>query len=87
MAKPKPNIAAAFDSLPIADAAPVSRRGRLASSASTAEPTVLVGANLPPRYARNIALLHAETGKTKKELLQEALDLLFTAKGGPALRI
>jgi hypothetical protein len=47
----------------------------------------LVGANLPPAYARNLALLHAETGRSKKDLLQEALDMLFTAKGGAALKL
>jgi hypothetical protein len=43
---------------------------------------VLVGANLPPKYARNLAFLHAETGRSKKELLQEALDDFFVKKGG-----
>lgn len=87
MAKPKPSIAAAFDSLPTAPTekapSPRMRKGRT----SSAENLVLVGANLPTSYARNLALLHAETGRTKKELLQEALDLLFVAKGGAALRI
>jgi hypothetical protein len=50
------------------------------------EPTVLVGANLPPIYARNLALLHAETGRSKKQLLQEALDMFFTAKGGAGIK-
>ncbi|AXV18543.1 hypothetical protein CYG48_22155 (plasmid) [Neorhizobium sp. SOG26] len=52
----------------------------------SSEPTVLVGANLPPIYARNLALLHAETGRSKKQLLQEALDMLFTAKGGAGIK-
>ncbi|WP_367957663.1 ribbon-helix-helix domain-containing protein [Aquibium pacificus] len=50
------------------------------------EKTVLVGANLPPAYARNLAYLHAETGRSKKQLLQEALDMLFTAKGGAGIK-
>ncbi|MCK8782717.1 hypothetical protein M0654_22395, partial [Rhizobium sp. NTR19] len=53
--------------------------------AESATETVLVGANLPPSYARNLAFLHAETGRSKKELLQEALDLFFTSKGGAHL--
>jgi hypothetical protein len=32
-------------------------------------------------------MLHAETGKGKKELIQEALDMLFTAKASPNIRL
>jgi hypothetical protein len=32
-------------------------------------------------------MLHAETGRSKKELLQEALDMLFTAKAGAGLKL
>jgi hypothetical protein len=62
-------------------------RARRAVAEDVSEPTVLVGANLHPRYARNLAFLHAETGRSKKELMQEALDLLFRAKGGPNLEL
>jgi hypothetical protein len=87
MAKPLPSIAAAFDNLPTEKPRETtSLRGRK-GRASNPENLVLVGANLPTSYARNLALLHAETGKTKKELLQEALDLLFIAKGGAALKL
>lgn len=78
MAK-RSNLASVLDHAraPVAAAEPV---------ADVAErKTRLVGANLPPRYARNLALLSAETGRDKKELLQEALDWLFTSKGGRAL--
>lgn len=88
MAKAKPNLAGVLDDLPppvVANPA-TSRRRRIAASADTQE-TVLVGANLPPAYARNLALLHAETGHSKKQLLQEALDMLFTAKGGAGLKL
>lgn len=90
MAKPKPNLAGAFDglqvSVPAAD--PVRTRSRRASVVSDGGPeTVLVGANLPPRYARNLAMLHAETGRSKKELLQEALDMFFVSKGGAGIRL
>lgn len=87
MPKAKPNLAGVLDDLPLQPAPAVAspaRRRRLAASAEPQQ-TVLVGANLPPAYARNLALLHAETGRSKKELLQEALDMLFTAKGGVSL--
>lgn len=88
MAKPKPNLAGVLDGLPpeASAAPPHSRRRRVAAPAEP-QATVLVGANLPPAYARNLALLHAETGRSKKDLLQEALDMLFTAKGGAALKL
>ena len=86
MAK-KPNLASVLDGLPEsvrAEPQPqIVRKGR--NKAVPEQGTVLVGANLPPSYARNLALLHAETGKTKKVLLQEALDMLFVQKGGRAL--
>lgn len=86
MAKPKPNLAGLLDNIP--DAPPLTSRqtrGRPRSDVA-AERTVLVGANLPPAYARNLAYLHAETGRSKKQLLQEALDMLFTAKGGAGIK-
>lgn len=79
--KPKPNLAAVLDDLP-SDEPPKPQRKSV-----DAPGTVLVGANLSPRYARNLALLHAETGLSKKQLVQEALDMLFIAKGGPSLRL
>jgi hypothetical protein len=86
MAKPKPNLAGLLDNIP--DAPPLAMRQtreRPHTEAAT-EQTVLVGANLPPAYARNLAYLHAETGRSKKQLLQEALDMLFTAKGGAGIK-
>jgi hypothetical protein len=81
----KPNLASVLDDLP----EPIRTQPQVRSSGPAKEKpspaTVLVGANLPPSYARNLALLHAETGLTKKELLQEALDLLFVQKGGRSL--
>lgn len=78
MSKPmkKPDLLAAFT-----DVGPAPRL----SDRRDMSGEVLVGANLSPVYARNLALLHAETGRTKKDLLQEALDMLFRAKGGKAL--
>lgn len=92
MAKPKPNLAGVLDGLPpapvVSESRP-SRRTRPATPATTDGPelTVLVGANLPPKYARNLAFLHAETGRSKKELLTEALDMFFIAKAGPGLKL
>lgn len=89
MAKPKPNLASAVDDLP-PPPAPITLQRATRSRRDTAEATgqtVLVGANLEPRYARNLAMLHAETGKSKKELLQKALDMLFTSAGGPNMKL
>ncbi len=88
MAKPKPNLAGLLDGIPDAPPPLAPRQaGRSRRNAEPSnEPTVLVGANLPPIYARNLALLHAETGRSKKQLLQEALDMLFTARGGAGIK-
>lgn|GEM_PF-5604977 len=45
------------------------------------EGTSLVASNLPVRYGRTLSLMAAEEGVTKKDLMQEALDLLFAARG------
>lgn len=45
------------------------------------EGTSLVAANLPVQYNRRITMLAAEEGVTKKDLMQEAFDLLFAARG------
>lgn len=41
----------------------------------------LVAANLPVRYSRTLSLMAAEEGLTKKDLMIEAFDLLFAARG------
>ena len=89
MAKAKSNLAGVLDGLPPEPEAAVVATSRARRFPRTTPPqrTVLVGANLPPSYARNLAMLHAETGRSKKDLLQEALDMLFTAKGGIALKL
>ncbi|MGG7519711.1 ribbon-helix-helix domain-containing protein [Allorhizobium undicola] len=46
------------------------------------EGTSLVAANLPVQYNRRITMLAAEEGVTKKDLMQEAFDLLFATRGG-----
>lgn len=85
MAPKKPNLAAALDEMtPPRAALSAASRPRRSEPADTGD-TVLVGANLPPAYARNLAILHAETGKSKKELLQEALKMLFVSQGGRSI--
>ena len=93
MAKAKGNLSGLLDGVlageaapPTMDPIPSSRRVRRSSEEAAGQETVLVGANLPPSYARNIALEHAETGKTKKVILQEALDMYFKAKRATALK-
>jgi hypothetical protein len=89
MAKPKPNLAGLLDNIPDAPqpSAPRTAARSQRRDVSPADgPTVLVGANLPPAYARNLAILHAETGHSKKQLLREALDMLFTAKAGAGIK-
>lgn len=43
--------------------------------------TVLVGAHLPKKYGKALKLLSAETDKSQRDLLEEALNMLFVAKG------
>lgn len=87
MAKAKPKLSGALDDLtassrepvtaPAAPQAPRSRAGRPRRE----EETNLVGGQLAKRYGRSLNLLSAETGKTNRELLEEALDGLFIKYG------
>jgi hypothetical protein len=71
MSKPRPNLAMVFDDLdrPAPPDAPA------------IQSLVLVGANIDPMYARGVALVHAKTGLTKKQIVTQALDMLFAAHG------
>lgn len=62
---------------PVAQAVPKAGNGKRA----ILEGTSLVAANLDVRYGRTIAMLAAEERVTKKDLMQEAFDLLFAARG------
>ncbi len=62
---------------PVSDADPAATAG---------EPVSMVGANLPSRYKRGLAMTHAHTGKAKKDLLQEALEMLFAKYGVNAVK-
>jgi hypothetical protein len=89
MAKPKASLDDAFDMVqarqePEATPAPppTNRLGRPRRT----EATRLVGGQLGTRYSKTLNMLSAETGKTNRELLEEALDMLFTAKGAKQIQ-
>lgn len=83
-AKARPNLGAALDdltaALPASEPAAMPARSR-AGRRRREEQTTLVGGQLARRYGRSLNLLSAETGKTNRELLEEALDGLFTKYG------
>lgn len=77
------NLANALDDVTPKPAAPASkveqevpRRAVIPSR----EGTALVGAHLPTRYQKALKLLAAESEKSQRDLLAEALDMLFVAK-------
>lgn len=82
MAKPKANLSGALDLAKVeptpapAAAEPERRTG---GRPRRNEETRLVGAQLSLRYSKSLNLLSAETGKSNRELLEEALDKLFVA--------
>jgi hypothetical protein len=79
--KSQPSFAAAFKQdthlQPTSTAQPKAGNGKKLIT----EGTALVAANLPVGYQRTIAMLSAESGLTKKDLMQEAFDMLFKARG------
>jgi hypothetical protein len=83
MAKPqqKPSLQGAFDDdthlQPVTTATQKAGNGKRLIT----EGNSLVAANLPVGYGRALAVLAAEEGVTKKDLMQEAFDLLFKARG------
>lgn len=62
-------------------APPTPRRDKAGERGRSTEKTVLIGGHFPPAVARQLALIAAEEGAKKNELLAEALDLLFVKKG------
>ncbi len=82
MAK-KANLANALDDVTPAPRVSVTTTGREANTAPIAARAgmALVGAHLPAKYQKAMKLLSAETDKSQRELLAEALDMLFVAKG------
>lgn len=87
MARPKPKLNAALDDLAVAPAPTVAAPAALPARSGRAgrprrmEETSLVGGQLAVRYSRSLNMLSAETGKTNRELLEEALDDLFIKYG------
>lgn len=83
MAK-KANLASALDDV---TPAPVERvqvapyTARRTPVIPSREGTVLVGAHLPAKYGKALKLLSAESDESQRNLLQQALDMLFVAKG------
>lgn len=88
MAK-KANLASALNDVTPAPvkAAPrvVEERAPARSPIPSREGTVLVGAHLPARYGKAMKMLSAESGQTQRELLEEALNMLFVKKGARTL--
>lgn len=84
MAAKKANLANALDDVTPKPAAPAPvlveqdapKRGPIPSR----EGTALVGAHLPARYQKALKLLAVETEKSQRDLIAEALDMLFVAK-------
>lgn len=94
MARAKPKLSGALDDLAAVPAppvqAPASTAGARTSRAGRprrTEETSLVGGQLATRYSRSLNMLSAETGKTNRELLEEALDDLFTKYGARIISV
>lgn len=83
MAK-KANLASALDDVtptPIERVQTVSPAARRTPVIPSREGTVLVGAHLPAKYGKALKLLSAESEVSQRDLLRQALDMLFVAKG------
>lgn len=83
MAK-KANLASALDDVtpvPVARVQAAPSSTRRTPVIPSREGTALVGAHIPAKYGKALKLLSAETGQSQRDLLQEALDMLFVKKG------
>lgn len=84
MAK-KANLASALDDVtpaPVERVQATPHTARRTLVIPSREGTVLVGAHLPAKYGKALKLLSAESDRSQRDLLQQALDMLFVAKGG-----
>ncbi|MBZ0261060.1 MAG: hypothetical protein K8F90_10720 [Hyphomicrobiales bacterium] len=83
MAKSKTNLNAALEvaAVEVVASAPAPRPTLKYPVPPSREGTTLVGAHLAGKYGRTLKLLSATTGQTQRQLLEEALDMLFTKKG------
>lgn len=89
MAKPKSNLDAALRLVDVQEAPPPvaveASTPRTSGRPRRTEKTKLVGAQLGLRYSKSLNMLAAETGKSNRVLLEEALDKLFVAYGAKEL--
>lgn len=94
MARAKPKLSGALDDLaavpaPVVQAPAPTAGGRTSRAGRPRrnEETSLVGGQLATRYSRSLNMLSAETGKPNRQLLEEALDDLFTKYGARVLSV
>jgi len=81
MAK-KSNLANALDDVTPPPAAPAPVKSVPSREViPSREGTALVGAHLPAKYQKAMKLLSAETDKSQRDLLAEALDMLLVKYG------
>lgn len=81
MAK-KSNLANALDDVTPPPAAPAPVKSvAVREVIPSREGTALVGAHLPAKYQKAMKLLSAETDKSQRDLLAEALDMLLVKYG------
>jgi len=84
MARKAANLASALEAVTPAPAAPPARASGIEARTPPIPSrvgTALVGAHLPTRYQRALKILSAETGESQRDLIEQALDMLFVAKG------
>ena len=71
--------------------APAPKRARTTKPKSESKPsrenTRMIGGHFPQEWQRQLALIAAEEGKTKQDLLSEALNDLFVKKGKKKLSV
>lgn len=83
MAAKSASLALALDDVTPPPAAPVRVAEQPAQPVRIAsrEGTALIGAHLPKRYAKAMKRLSADVEKTHRELLEEAIHMLFVRYG------
>lgn len=90
MAAKKASLASALDDVtpaPVASRPAKPQPERKTPVIPSREGTVLVGAHLPAHFAKTLKILSAETGDTQRDLLEEALRMLFVKKGARNLGV
>lgn len=77
----KASLGNVLDKVPPAPAAQAAPELTKAPTIPSREGTALVGAHLPSRFQKAMKLLSAETDKSQRVLLEEALNMLFVKYG------